>query len=83
MQSDVTRWKCGACGRWNDIEAVKCAKCETSADSGATVVQKHHKHTPQEQSFYGVSVPTIVNELRSISSMLHELVQLMRERRDD
>ena len=64
------KWQCGRCDTWNPIEKGTCSKCNAIAQQYAACFQLQNKLTVEEENFYKITAPAILEELRQIKNIL-------------
>lgn len=64
------KWLCGRCDTWNQIESGTCARCGAIAQQYASCFQLKNKLSAEEENFYKITAPAILEELRQIKYLL-------------
>ena len=66
------KWQCGRCQHWNIVEHGTCSACGAIAVQYACCFQLHNKLTAEEENFYKLTAPAILQELRTIKQLLED-----------
>mgnify|MGYP006286360961 CR=1 FL=1 len=74
-----SRWKCGKCGKWNDISEGLCTRCSANQIDWAHTYRDTTQLTPEEEGYYHSTVPNLTRDVREIKQVLAEIHRVLEE----
>lgn len=75
----AVKWRCGRCGKWNNMDKGLCGQCKAPQSPTADAFRLHNVLTNEEENFYHGTAPYILQELKAIRQLMESLVQEIQE----